>query len=244
MSKLGNQLALLSIHIHKTAGTSFFRALQEVYGRDAVLRLDFTLGEDQGLPVMLATHNTPQSLLDQINSQGGIGPEIRVVHGHFRYDHFSFMFDLLPETKVVSWLRDPVDRMLSGYNYSLANLEKERGRTARAQRMSNNREMDSLLNFARASANVNVYRRYLGGRALADYDFLGITEYYEEELLRLAPILGVENVPCLHVNAASKVTCALSAQEREEVVRLYQDSILMYEQAQRLRESGLGRSGL
>ena len=229
-SKISNNLELLSIHIPKTAGTSFYKALESVYGRDALLRLDFSIGKKQGLPAMIATNNTDQSLLDKIASEGKLDRGIRVVHGHFRYEHFAYMFEMEPNTRVISWVRDPIERIVSSYNYRHSILEKEAGRTSRAQRLGNS-PMRDLMQWANEPGNFRAYTNYLRGRELADYDFLGIMEHYEEELRRLARILDMPALPNLKLNSTSMKSYLPSSQERAKIAELCKESIGIYRQA-------------
>ena len=82
-------LQLISVHIPKTAGSSFSILLRRIYG--ARLVLDYG-GEVTGLD------------------------SAEVVHGHFSASKYLEQF---PDAKVIIWLRHPVERVISYYFYWL-----------------------------------------------------------------------------------------------------------------------------
>ena len=96
-----NKLILISLHIPKTAGTSFRNILKSVYGENQVVRFDISR-----MGVVRMNENVYQkSKL----------PNVKVIHGHFTFQDLSGSFTL-PETyKLITWMRDPVKRVISNY---------------------------------------------------------------------------------------------------------------------------------
>ncbi|MDD5033481.1 MAG: Wzt carbohydrate-binding domain-containing protein [Methylococcaceae bacterium] len=80
---------LVSVHIPKTAGSSFYNSLVSVYGEPFVYRYD----DDKPIP-----------------------NQCRVVHGHFCANRYINEFT---NAKWIAWVRHPVARLLSFYFYKL-----------------------------------------------------------------------------------------------------------------------------
>jgi hypothetical protein len=83
-----NQQLLLSVHIPKTAGTSFAKVLETLYGK----RL--------------------QKLYEP--SFDPITNRVLCVHGHFLPAHF---FHRYQKARAITWLRNPTDRVISHYRF-------------------------------------------------------------------------------------------------------------------------------
>lgn len=84
-------MELISVHVPKTAGTTFGKLLVQIYGEELV-RKDYT---------DLDTREFPS--------------EVRVVHGHFSVGKYHNLF---PEAHRVAWIRHPVAWILSVYHYA------------------------------------------------------------------------------------------------------------------------------
>lgn len=236
MQRIVNNIALLSIHIPKTGGSSFQKTLQSLYPADAFQRLDFKVREVQGTARMIATNRTSQQLLDDIYARGELAPNIRVLHGHFHYEDVVKFFRLRPGAAVVSWLRDPVQRTVSNYHYLIASFEREIRHTPRSEELFR-RLLKSLPEYARNNRDGSLYADYLRGRALADYAFIGIVEEYDAELRRLAATLGVADLPRFKVNRARRTAPALNAEQAAELAALNQSNLAIYQQAVALRSA-------
>lgn len=184
---------------------------------------------------MIATNNTEQGLLDQIVEHGELDAGIRVIHGHFHYSHFAQFFDLRPETRVITWLRDPLSRIVSNYNYLISSVEQSLSHTPQSQEALN-RLLKNLLEFARIPRDINLYRNYLDGGELADYDFVGIMEHYQNELIRLSAVLNVTDMPSFHVNRTPVKTITPTPEDERGIAHLYAESITIYKRALDLAE--------
>lgn len=88
---------LVFIHVPRTAGTTFVGILDRLYGRDAVLEL---YGSE------------PEAAWEGLTPEGAA--RIRVVVGHVAYG----VHERLPmPCRYLTFLRDPVDRVISHYRY-------------------------------------------------------------------------------------------------------------------------------
>ena len=95
-------MKLISIHINKTAGTSFEKILRNNYNK--VFRINTHTGDEKHRGLSCHTE-------DLLNN---IPKDTEVLHGHFKA---MDILDLDPNP-VVTWLRNPTHRVISNYFYS------------------------------------------------------------------------------------------------------------------------------
>ena len=84
---------IISVHVPKTAGTTFSQLLTGIYGSEAVFMDNENLPESQIKP-------------------SDLPPHIKAIHGHFHLDKYKGHFY---NAKKVIWLRNPVFRLISNY---------------------------------------------------------------------------------------------------------------------------------
>lgn len=94
------------------------------------------------------------------------------VHGHFAATKYDAM---VPQTTKVTWLRDPVERLASHYEYWKRKPDMENS-LCRAL----HREKWTLLEFASQPALRNLQTRYLDGVPLEHFEFVGVQERFDE----------------------------------------------------------------
>jgi hypothetical protein len=212
---------LLSLHIPKTAGTSFRNILKEQYGELAVVRLDI--------------HENGRTLCNEIPYLGPSAPSAKVLHGHFYYHDIYRRFDLPANLKIITWLRDPVERVISNYYYLeaqlIAVLKEEKRNLNILSKMQR-----SLLEYAREEINRNRQYKFLEGSNLEDFAFVGIQEDFQEDLLALGKVLQWQHPPRhLHQNKTPKQRPPLSSEIREEIAQLNALDLELYQRALTLR---------
>ena len=183
---------IVSIHIPKTAGSSFRTLLGQIYG-DRLL-LDYG-GEVTGLD------------------------SAEVVHGHFPATKYLGRF---PDAKVITWLRHPVERVISYYYYWL--------RTERHGNPNHDYFLDnqlSLLEFARFTPLRREISSYIEGFDPEQFFFVGIVECYERDVRKLARLLGWSEIPAIRENVTLDKP-AVSLELREEIARLHSEEMALY----------------
>ena len=183
MQLIENNIELLSIHIPKTGGSYFQKTLQTLYPAEAFQCLNFSVREVHGCPRMIDRNQASQVLLDRIYDERKLPAHIHDVHGHFHYEDILKFFMLSSNATVVTWLRDPVQRIVSNYHYLIDRFELEIRHTPLSTQLFS-RLVKSLPEFAENGRDTSLYADYLRGRDINDYAFIGVVEDYDAELQR------------------------------------------------------------
>ena len=116
-----------------------------------------------------------------------------VIHGHFFARKYAFLY---PRADFITFMREPVARVLSAYYY-LKYVASRNPETTR-----NNQRIPSIVSgrldpveFARDPYMVHLYRNYTRGLALEDFRLIGITERFAESIALLNAAYGCAIVP-------------------------------------------------
>jgi len=218
-------LELISIHIPKTAGTSFRNTLKGVYGEQGVVRLDIGLVRQE------------VRVNEQRYEQRQLPAPTRVAHGHFSYPLLKKNFDLPEGLPIITWLRDPVERVISNYFYLAKRLAEELEEERKGLNILKKMQR-SLLEYAEYEPSQNRMAKFLEGLALEDLLFVGIQEDYDRSLERLAGLLGWEDYPVFHHNLTGEKDRGVTPAERARIRELNQRDVVLYERALALLEKG------
>jgi len=187
---------LISIHIPKTAGVSFLAILRQVYGNGVVC--------DYG---------------DPVRSLG----RARVVHGHFPAGRYRSRW---PEASLVTWMRDPVERVISYYYYW---LDAEPHGNPNHERFMATRP--SLVEFARAPEVQAEVGQYLDGVEPSDFLFVGFVDRFDRDVQRLARLLNWPPIRIPRRNATARPP--VSRETRRLVAEACVAEAGLYEKMQR-----------
>jgi hypothetical protein len=164
-------LEIMSYHIPKTAGTSFFIALTQVYGLDKI-----------------AGYLQESVVLSQ-----GVEPQtIKVIHGHVP----SRKYFRPANVKEIIWLRHPILRLVSLYFFwkTIPRTEEES-----LHNYLQEKKLD-IVEFANLPDVRNEMSVYIGGRNLKDFYFVGIQEFFKEDLIDLATMLNWPEIQITYEN--------------------------------------------
>ncbi len=219
------KLELLSLHIPKTAGTSFRNILKEVYGENAVVRFDIN---NKGVVRLNQEFYTNKKL-----------PQAKVIHGHFAYKDINTQFDLPEDIQKITWLRNPVERVISNYFYLESRLK-----TLLNEEQNNlnilSKMQRSLIEYARDDVNRNRQSKFLSGITLEEFDFVGIQEDFENDLIEISKTLKWEKLPNnLHQNKTTVKKNHLDIEIIKEIEWLNQNDMELYKNALHLRGKSL-----
>jgi len=209
---------LISIHVPKTAGSSFFRILKQVYGKESVLRLN----------TMNLTEDPKNQDLQ------------RVIHGHLK---ISLLDQIIQDDqpRIITWLRDPVERVISNYFFSM-----QRVREGKALERKSSTIDFSLLDYASLEENRNRASQLLDNRKLYELFFVGIYEQYEKDIDILGKLLDWPlNIQIPHHKVGSDFIgnndCKtqykdITKEMREEIAELNELDVILYNEARSIRK--------
>lgn len=217
-------IELLSIHIPKTAGTSFHDILVQVYGEAVSASL-------KRRDVLANERESPDG---RLRFEHGL----RVIHGHFKFREIAHL-RIPGETRLICWLRHPVLRVVSNWHFFQDGLRHPQ-RNPEQSRQNAHRQGESLLTYAREEENRNRISDFLAGATPEDFFFIGIQEHFGEDIQRLGGMLGWPEVQVRDLNKNSRVSDP-SPEEWAEISRLNSDDLVWYEQALQWRTRKINR---
>lgn len=154
---------LISVHIPKCAGTSFRHVLQALYGDKLWPNYGAIFTRNQAQPGLVPAHTV-------------------CVHGHFLADAFD---DLDPRRHLLTWVRHPVERVVSNYYHFLRSpdMRDDCCRHLFEERLS-------LRQFAELDWMRNEATRYLAGKSPDAFAFVGVAENFTASLAVFARTFG------------------------------------------------------
>lgn len=187
-TKIKAKVKLVSLHIPKTAGTSFRNILKEVYGEEHVVRFDI---------------NKNISVENEVFTDRKLKRNIHVIHGHFQYNVLIENVELPKGVPVITWLRDPVERVISNYYYLDKILREELDEESKDLDILAKMQK-TLLEYANADANRNRISKFLNGVKPEELFFVGLVEHYTEDLQDLARLLKWKDYTPLKQNVTGE----------------------------------------
>ncbi len=158
----------LSIHIPKTAGVSIRNILKEHFGSGFVLNY-WQITDAAG------------RVVEQVPS------DATCVHGHYQTDQLTGLF---PAARLITWVRDPVERVVSSYYHRLRDPDPMHPvcHELHSKKLS-------LTAYAALPLVQNEMTRYFGSKKPADFFFIGIVEEFDRSLAVMAQQLGIPLPP-------------------------------------------------
>jgi hypothetical protein len=222
-----NNAALISVHLPKTAGTSFGAALQGHFGER--YRDNYA---DEGIsrPVQERCRLAWSSAVVIANEgMGGVS----CVHGHFLPAKF-LLLGAQVELTFVTWMRDPVERLLSHYRFWQQTYDKETSLPHHRQVVE---QKWTLEQFCFSDQFRNIYTQYLWGFPLENFSFVGISEHFADDMHYFARrYLGADlSVPHLNMSRPSYPGDHLDAGFLKEVKDFHAADMALYRRALDMR---------
>lgn len=156
---------MISIHVPKTGGTTFLNVLQHLFGDE--LLLDYRW---MGVDLPLGSAAEVRRSLERV----------RCIHGHFPFGKYAGLRERDAVcARFVTWLRDPVDLVVSAYEYLrskplMVGFPLEPWEQAASA--------GDLLEFARHEFARNRQSKQLRSDTPDAFDFVGITEEFSRSL--------------------------------------------------------------
>lgn len=210
---------IISVHIPKCGGTSFRHVLQDIYGSDLWLNYG-------------AVFSRPQATADLL-PRGA-----RCIHGHFLGDAFD---ELVPQPDLVTWLRHPVERVVSNYYHFLRSPDL---RDACCRELLEKNL--SLEQFAELDWMRNEATRYMAGKPAESFRFIGILERFNESLQIFGDTFGLPvppEAPRVNVNPTRTTdSYPLSPRTYEHILGLNLRDLMTYDLASAMLDCRVVRS--
>lgn len=166
---------ILSLHIPKTAGSTLVASYEDAFG---VRALSHNVHPD-------IVYTTPKNELEE---------RYDIIYGHLDLDRLKGIIDA--ETKILTFLRDPVQRVVSSYHYhTKPEVTGDVAQVVQGQNMS-------LEKFSGLPSQLNLQSRMISPVGKERIDFIGFSERFSESLQELSEFLGVtlENKGNANVN--------------------------------------------
>jgi len=224
---------IISVHVPKTAGTTFKKVLQKVYTEEEIF-FDYP---HRGL--------IRNRMLTQDRAN------IKVIHGHFPGNKYEGKY---PAAKKIIWLRNPIERLISHYFFwkswqTLTSSETECAASLdfpyKKEKSSGKKdEKLTIIQFAEKPEMQNLLAiNFIKNQKLTDFYFIGIQERFEEDIAQLRHLL---NWPHIELESKNKnpypeynalLQQLLSQKETiAKIAALNQQDLELYREALSLRE--------
>ena len=170
---------IISVHVPKTADTSFAVWLESVFGGGQLVR-DYA---DRPIDPKSEMNVDPAGFLSRYGTARQLPKGARAVHGHF----WAKKYDRTENAVRITFLRDPIERTISHYYFWLNT--QGHGHSLHQRVLD---EGMGMLDFARLPQMRGFYRDYFFRDVdMAAFDFIGDMSFFDEELGRLEALLGV-----------------------------------------------------
>lgn len=167
---------LISLHTPKSGGTSFKQLLEDYYKirflgdySDKPINTEF---EERIKRVKNFDRKYKFYLKNYYKLKG-----IECIHGHFLpYKYRESLQD--DQTKFITWLRDPLERLASHYHYWMRSYRQ--GHSGKLHQKVIKEEWD-FKKFCFSKEMKNFYTQFLWEFPIENFDFIGITENFDED---------------------------------------------------------------
>lgn len=153
---------VLSIHIPKSGGTTFKEYLSQCF--PGKVAFDYQYDKSK--------------IIEEL-PKGSM-----VLHGHFKSSQY---IDHFPNAKYITWLRNPTQIPVSMYYYFLRFPDMQNKYCVRLYEQN-----QSLEEFVLSRENWNLASKFLDGKPLSEFDFVGIVEEYETSIQLFNKIFNID----------------------------------------------------
>ncbi len=217
---------IISLHLPKTAGSSFKVSLEQYF--EQKLLLDYT-----DLPI-----NTPlfqrnrNALISSLSITEYDFGEVECIHGHFMPIKY-LLLNSIKSLKFVTWMRHPVERIISHYYFWQRRYSPE----APALHKRVIEEKWTLSKFCLSDEMRDLYNQFLWGFPLNNFDFIGITEHYEDDFKYFTNKYLNKDIPSFreNLNVCKNGNYSINKSLRNQIESFHQVDMELYQKALNLR---------
>ena len=218
---------LIAVHVPKTAGATFQSVLKQVYGAENIY-YDYL---DASKP--------------RVYNPSEIPSKIRAINGHFSISKYESFF---PEAKRIIWLRHPIYLLVSLYFY-WRYLPLQKGDDTIVGKLQ--QSQIGIYEFSEQPELRNILCQNACGKMLDDFYFVGLQEFFREDLLELKTMLGWPEVRVFEENInpnpkyqkdlqnvlSNKTILSKLVENNKQDIELYEEALNL--RAKRRKESSL-----
>jgi hypothetical protein len=220
---------IISLHLPKTAGTSFAAALRTHFHTNLLI-------DNADLPI-----NTPLYERNRVAIEASLRiaennlPDVECIHGHFLPIKYLLM-GYKREVKFVTWMRNPVERVISHYYFWKKTYIP--GQVPNLHRKVIE-EGWSIERFCLGPEVRNLYWQFLWGFPIEYFDFIGITEFYENDFAYFTQhYLGDRIEPKrLNVGGNGRGAYQIDRSFRNDIEKFHDRDIELYQRALERRQA-------
>jgi len=167
---------IVSVHLPKTAGTSFAAALERTFG-ESLLR-DYA-----DFPINTPPYERNKSAIqDCLANAEKDYCDIECIHGHFLPVKYLLLAQKRP-VHFVTWVRNPVERVVSHYYSWQRSFNPEDAQPLHRRVIEEKWPLDR---FCLAPEVRNLYSQFLWGFPPEYFAFIGVTEFFHEDFAAFA----------------------------------------------------------
>lgn len=211
---------IVSIHISKTAGTTFGTLLRNRFGKRFLADYGDWMGAES--PAAVAWREERRRKMRGRRRE--LLRKYDVIHGHFIADKYAGLF---PQPEFVTFFRDPYQQTVSSYEYAARHPEINHPvvKKVHEQKMG-------LVEYMRLVAQPQC--AFMGNLPLEDLAFVGLTERFDESVGLFNAMFGTSLVPDTYENVnpqRSGLDYEISPDIRREIARHRDADIELYERA-------------
>jgi hypothetical protein len=171
---------IISIHVPKTAGTSFGQSLKATFGE----RLLLDYGDWAGFNSPEAIARRAARAVQMRARRDELLERFDLIHGHFVADKY---LDLFPHTDFVAFLRDPYQQTLSNYFYLLRNPQLQDQHPA--VKVFHEAKM-TIFDYLSWNEVRNPQAAFLGSIPVESLAMIGLTEQYVRSVALFNAVFG------------------------------------------------------
>ena len=158
--------------------------------------------------------------------------KIAVLHGHFTFPEIHDLHQR-SNSRLIAWLRHPVERVIFNYAFFIRKVHSG------VRPEEHHRQNESLLDYASLDETRNRMSTFLEGITLKGLFFVGIMEYFENDLNDLARTLSWERIEPIHLNCNRTYKRRLPPVDkatRQVIFELNLRDAVLYTEALKLRQ--------
>lgn len=218
-------LEIISLHIPKTGGASFVNFMKEVFGGENVIRFR---------KLNYRIENSDWTLVEKNDRERDLKTEAgrhKVLHGHFQYNEIEDIHKN-SNAKVITWVRDPVERVVSRYFYLQRTIRDE------PNHFQKEKKDMGLLEFAELPSQRNVMSRYVDGISIENLFFIGVLEYHDQSIEEFKQLFNItaKVLPAWdNKNLEYKSQYSVSDDEKRSVMELNSHDVELYNKVLRMK---------